>query len=44
MHQRTRSGARAEEIHDQVQRLRMQDRRCLKIFARCRCAGQNKNS
>lgn len=44
MHQRTRSGARSKEIHDQVQSLRMQDRRCLKIFARRRRSRQDKDS
>ena len=44
MHQRSRRAARAQKIHDQVEHLRVQDRRRLEIFPRRRRSRQHKNS
>ena len=42
MHQRTRRASSAQEIRDQVQDLRMQDRRGREMFSRRRRARQHK--
>ena len=44
MHQRPGSVAGAQEIHDQVERLRVQDRRRLEVFSRRRRSREHKNS
>ena len=44
MHERSRGAAGAQEIHDQVERLRVQDGRRLKIFSRGGGSGQNENA
>ena len=42
MHQRARRAAGAQEVDDQVQYLRVQDRRSLEVLSRGRSAGENK--
>ncbi len=41
MHQHAASPARAEEVHDQVEYLRVQDRRSFKVLACRRRSGQD---
>ena len=44
MHQRSGGAAGAQEIHDHVERLRMQEGRRLEIFSRRRRSRKNENS
>ena len=44
MHERSGRAASAQEIHDQVERLRMQDGRRLEIFSGCRRSREHEDS